>query len=96
MENLDASTPPSREVRWADGLAEGQLEQIAFQLHSTDTSGLVKSLVSLELVVELKRAQAVQELVVLLKQKLALDGYMVVSSIDETAEQWYEREATET
>lgn len=86
------TSPPSREVRLQDGSTEGDLETIAFDLYAGGTAQLVPNISKLELVVQLREAKAVRGLCELLRNKLLLDGYLVVDSIDQVQEQWHENQ----
>lgn len=84
--------PPSREVRWADGVAEGDAERVAFQIYAGDAGSLACSVVELELVMEKDRSRSIEAFAHLLKQKLLKDGYIVISDIDDAERQWHEEE----
>lgn len=82
-------TPPSREVRLQDGVLIGPTESLAFDIYTGDAGSLANSMVKLELVVELQRSKAVEGFAWLLRRKLSESGYLVVSDIGDTVNEWH-------
>lgn len=84
--------PPSREVRLQDGVTEGYAEEVALSIYSGSTTELMDGIASIELTIEGKRANAARTIAKLLRDKLLVDGYIVVSDIDNLLEDFLEQE----
>lgn len=84
--------PPSREVRFEDGVTEGFAESVAFKIHQGGTEELLDGIAAIELTIESRRAHAARGLATALRVKLAEVGYIVTSDIDDTLEQFLESE----
>lgn len=82
--------PPSREVRIRENSPITDVERVAFSIYTGDAGNLAANLIKLELMVESRQAKALDALAVILKNKLIKDGYIVISDIDESVEQWHE------
>lgn len=74
-----------------DGLTP--MERIAWRIHNGGTNELLKGVVALDLIVELRRAEAARGFASLLRHKLEKDGYIVVSDIDDSLAQFHYQEA---
>jgi hypothetical protein len=84
--------PPSREVRIRENSPITDVERVAFSIYSGDAGNLATNLVKLELLVESKQARALEALATILRQKLLLDGYVVIEDIDEGVKKWHEED----
>lgn len=84
--------PPSREVRFEDGITHGFAEMISLSIYHGSTDELIDGIAAIDLTIEAKRADAARSLAFVLSQKLKLDGYIVVSDIDEALEDFLESE----
>lgn len=85
--------PPSRELRFEDGITEGFAESVAFRIHQGGTGELMNGIAAIELTIESRRADAARTLAFILGQKLKLEGYIVVSDIDDALENFLENES---
>lgn len=88
----NSEVPPSREVRLRNGIIEGEVERIAFDIYSGDASSLARQMVRLELVMERDRSRSIGAFAEMLKLKLKQDGYIVVSDIEIAERAWHEGE----
>jgi len=70
----------------------GQAERVAFDIYSGDASDLSRQVVRLELVMGHDRSRAVDAFAALLRNKLLVEGYLVISDIDNAAEDWHEED----
>lgn len=84
--------PPSRELRLEDGAAQGFAEHVALSIYSGGTTELLQGIVGIELTIESQRANAARSIALLLKRQLTVEGYLVVSDIDECLETFLEEE----
>lgn len=84
--------PPSREVRFEDGITHGFAETVAFSIHQGGTNELIDGIAAIDLTIESRRANAARSLAAALRVKLAEVGYIVVSDIDDTLELFLEGE----
>lgn len=87
--------PPSREVRLEDGITHDFSEHVALSIYSGGSSELLEGISAIELTIEAERAGAARRLARLLKDRLLFDGYIVVSSIDDTLESFLESEVVD-
>lgn len=88
----EAELPPSREVRLEDGVTEGFAEHVALSIYSGSTKELIDGICSIELTIEAKRANAARGLALALRNKLLVEGYLVISDIDHALEDFLEAE----
>lgn len=89
---MSLDVPESREVRLANGIIEGEVESIAFDIYSGDASSLARQMVRLELIMERDRSRCVEAFASLLKRKLNDSGYIVASDIETAERAWHEGE----
>jgi len=88
----ETTLPPSREVRLQDGVLHGELEAIAFCLHTGDTGSLARSIDALELIDEKRRTQAVENAVEMILGQLTLTGHLSAMDIRKQQQEWYQRD----
>lgn len=84
--------PPSREVRLEDGVTHGFSEAVAMTIYSGGTQDLLKGMAAIELTIESQRANAARELARRVMARLTVDGYIVVSDIEQVLEAFLEDE----
>lgn len=89
---MSKNLPPSREVRFEEGVTEGFAESVAFRIHQGGTGELMDGIAAIELTIQSRRANAARGLATALRVKLAEVGYIVISDIDDTLEQFLEGE----
>lgn len=88
--------PPSREVRFEDGVTQGFAETVALRIYQGSTDELLDGVTAIELTIEARRADAARTLAALLRVKLAEEGYIVASDIDDTLYNFLEAEISAT
>lgn len=84
--------PPSREVRFSEGVTEGFAESVAMSIYQGSSTELMHGIAAIELTIESRRANAARTLAFTLGQKLKLEGYIVTSDIDDALEDFLESE----
>lgn len=84
--------PPSREVRFEDGITQGFAETVAFRIYQGNTDELLHGIAAIELTIESRRANAARTLASVLRVKLAEGGYIVTSDIDDALEDFLQAE----
>lgn len=84
--------PASREVRLQDGVTEGFAEHVGLKIYTGSTRQLLEGIVSIELTIEARRANAARTLAMLVRNKLIADGYLVETDIDHILEDFLEAE----
>lgn len=93
MGDVKPMIPPSREVRWKDGVLVGPFEQAAFEIYKGDAGTLASWIVKLELIAEHQRSQAVESYKDMLRQRASVIGGVLVSAdLDEVSKLWHESE----
>lgn len=88
-------TPPSKEVRMQGGVTEGFAEYVALSIYQGASNELIDGIAAIELTIESQRANAARTLAFTLGQKLRLDGYIVITDIDDALEAFLESELDE-
>ncbi len=86
------TTPPSREVRLAEGITVGPLEDLLYRSNTGSTSELFHFIVEGELIIERLRSEAVESFAEHLLKKMGSEGYLTVDSIKQELETWHEAE----
>lgn len=84
--------PSSREVRLEDGITDGYAEHVALSIYSGSTKELLDGITSIELTIEARRANAARSIAKILRDKLMVDGYLVISDIDHALMEFLEAE----
>lgn len=87
-----AKLPASREVRFEDGITHGFAEMVGMSIYSGSTDELIHGITAIELTIEGQRANAARSLAFVLSQKLRLEGYIVITDIDDALESFLESE----
>lgn len=88
--------PPSREVRMSSGVTQGFAEMVGLSIYQGSSNELIHGITAIELTIEAQRAKSARGLAVALRKKLAEDGYIVISDIDDVLENFLELELDET
>lgn len=89
---MNKKLPPSREVRFEDGITHGFAETVGMSIYQGSTDELLNGIAAIELTIEARRASAARSIALILTKKLALEGYIVVSDIDDALEDFLEAE----
>lgn len=84
--------PESREVRLEGGVSQGFAEDVALRIYQGSAGEMLNGIIAIELTIESKRANAARSLATLLRIKLAEEGYIVTSDIDDALESFLESE----
>lgn len=89
---MPAKIPPSREVRISDGVTHGFAEAVGLSIYQGSSNELMHGITAIELTIEARRADAARMLAFVLSQKLRLEGYIVITDIDDALEEFLESE----
>lgn len=73
-----------------DGVTEGFAETVGLSIYQGSSNELIHGIAAIELTIEGQRANAARGLAVALRKKLAAEGYIVVSDIDDALEDFLE------
>lgn len=83
---------PSREVRMQGGVTEGFAETVGLSIYQGSSNELIHGIAAIELTIEGQRANAARSLAFVLSQKLRLEGYVVITDIDDALTNFLESE----
>lgn len=75
-----------------DGVTEGFAESVAMSIYEGSSTELMHGIAAIELTIESRRANAARGLAMALRVKLAEEGYIVTSDIDDALEDFLETE----